>query len=154
MQTTNPTEENIVFLDFDGVLNHVGCNEETDFTDDAINILNQLYESHNIKIVLSTTWKDAYLFSDLIQLLQEKGIQAPVIDKTPMDTYHGQGIKAFIKLHHIKHYVILDDAPFQDSELIKHHVQTIYFNENGGLRPHHKAQIETILNSTRKETQS
>lgn len=164
-------DKNIVFLDFDGVLNHAGCKVETDFLQESIDVLNQIYDEYNIQIVLSTSWKDAYVFTDLIQLLKEKGIKAPVIDKTctylssekrtynityiseeefnaSIDPMVGRNreILNYVRIHDIEHYVILDDIRLTNPELLPHQVLTSYFDEtNGGLRKKHLPLIRQIL---------
>lgn len=176
MPYTSLKDDYIIFLDFDGVLNHAGCNPETNFLQSAITVLNNIYDEFHAKIVLSTSWKDAFIFTDLVNLLQDKGIKAPVIDKTPtyvgpvtnksyniteiseedfndlIDPMAGRNgeIITFIKLHDIKHYVVLDDCKMTNPELFKHQVLTCYFDkENGGLQLHHESQIREIL---KKET--
>lgn len=169
-------DKNIVFLDFDGVLNHAGCKSETDFLQESIDVLNEAYDEYNIQIVLSTSWKDAFVFTDLVTFLKEKGIKAPVIDKTAeylspenkstdnityiseddfnacIDPMAGRNkeILTYVRIHDIRHYVILDDLPMTNPELIPHQVLTCYFDEvNGGLRKEHLPQIRQILLSTK-----
>lgn len=166
--------KNIIFLDFDGVLNHAGCEEETDFTAESIAVLNCIHEEFDTKIILSTSWKNAYIFTDLIQLLHDKGIYAPVIDKTPtyvgptsnksckitdiseqefnksIDPMAGRNreILTYVRIHDIKHYVILDDCPMTHPELIPHQVLTSYFDvKHGGLLDIHIPQIRQILSA-------
>ena len=74
--------ENIVFVDIDGVLNHSNMDAEYRFLKESVEALNELYESHKIQIVISSSWKNAYAFSFLQKLFIENGIKAPVIDKT------------------------------------------------------------------------
>lgn len=81
--THRMTDTPIVFLDFDGVLNHAGCDPETNFLPEAISVLNRLYDEHDIRIVLSTSWTHSYLFTELQALLKAHGLYAPVIDKIP-----------------------------------------------------------------------
>lgn len=160
----------IVFLDFDGVLNHINCHSETNFLPEAIETLNQLYAWHPYEIVLCTTWRNSYLFQDLCTLLSKSGIKAPVIDKTPEYTGPYPSINftdcteqtlqqippnvgpnaeilSYIRRYQINHWVVLDDAPYQHPLVQTHHVQTnSYFDEiNGGLRKTHLPQIQQIL---------
>lgn len=142
----------VVFLDIDGVLNNIACPSEKDFTQESIDVLNELYEKFYIKIVLSTSWKEAYVFSELVEFLHGKGIKAPIIDKTPQ--YIGEHaeyerdheILSFIRTHNVKKYVILDDWMLKDPELAAHQVLTCYYDEKaGGLRACHKDEICGIL---------
>lgn len=166
-------DKNIIFLDFDGVLNHAGCTPETNFTQESIHVLNDIHKTQPIQIVLSTSWKDAYVFSDLVRLLHVKGITAPIIDKTPTytgpltkdetvsftmteeefnkrispDAGRNAEIMHFIKMHNIKHYCILDDFEMTHPTLRKHQVLTSYFDvDNGGLLWKHRNEILRILN--------
>lgn len=162
----------IIFLDFDGVLNHAGCPSETDFLPDAIWTLNQLHEQYQAKIVLSTSWKEAYVFADLVQLLHDKGILCPVIDKTPIYTgeltspnityineldFNSQikptagrnaEIMSYIRLHNIKHFVVLDDCEMTHPLLRKHQVLTCFYDDtNGGLRKDMLPTIQQIFDN-------
>lgn len=166
-------DTNIIFLDFDGVLNHAGCSPETNFLQESIDVLNRVYDQIPYSIVLSTSWKNAYVFTDLVKLLQDKGIKAPAIDKTPtfigrcspkgstinlseeefykqmpIDAGPNREIMEYINIHSIKHYVILDDCYFSHPKLHSHQVQTCFYDEvNGGLRFHHINKILRILSN-------
>lgn len=164
------TNDYIIFLDFDGVLNHIGIKNEKDFLPEAIEVLNELHKKYQAKIVISSSWRTCYTMKDLSDLLKKHGCECEVIDKTAEyvgeysssqdvflseeEFYKGLGefegrnkeIIHYVKVHDIKHYVILDDLPFTNQELIPHCVTTCYFDtKNGGLRKHHLIEIEKIF---------
>lgn len=141
--------ENIVFLDIDGVMNDIFSNEY--FTKEAIDTLNDLYEKINYKIVLSSSWKNAFTLYKMQEIFKNIGIKAPLIDKTmtffkndpnkrnnitldeldnlEIDKIYTRDyeINMWIKVFKPKHFVILDDFFFDDEILKEHLVQTSFF---------------------------
>lgn len=150
MLRTNLTNENILFLDFDGVLNDITL-EQTLFADEPLQVLNELYEEYNCKIILNTTWKDAYLFTDLVDLLKSQGLNAPILDKITKGNTRTEQLQQFIKQYNCKHYVILDDCLITDCpELAKHQLQGLtYYRKQGYLKHKHKEDIKILLNLER-----
>lgn len=72
--------ENIIFLDIDGVMNDIFSKEY--FTKEAIDTLNDLYKEIEYKIVLSSSWKNAFTLYKMQEIFKSIGIKAPLIDKT------------------------------------------------------------------------
>lgn len=164
--------ENIVFLDIDGVLNNQYFKGEYVFTKESVEVLNYLYEKYNIKIVISSTWKNAYSFAFLQLVFKENNIKAPLIDKTMTfitpDEKRSKTmtleellneevneiftreyeINKWIKLFQPNHYVILDDFKMRDKNLFTHQILTYNWGEEEstlGLRKFHINKIEQIL---------
>jgi hypothetical protein len=127
---------NIIFLDFDGVLNssrfygavksvcvypnykHIGGNTPKSSTGDidgtSLGLIKLLADETQAKIVLSTSWRLYFpkeWFIELFALLNWKN--APIIDKTPELKKETRGceIKDFLKSTDlfIDNYVIIDD---------------------------------------------
>lgn len=154
----------VVFLDIDGVLNHIGCKEETDFLPEAIQVLNEL-NKRNCWFVLHSSWRTAFPLRLIEQELLKHGFQGFLLDKTveyigkpelksftwnsleEMETHPiEEEILQYIRLYDIKQFLILDDLPFQTPLLSKHQVQTSYFDpQNGGLSIRHLEQCLKIL---------
>jgi hypothetical protein len=88
----------IVFLDFDGVLNHYewftlmsqkrddpmsSRKAEDAFDPNCAKLVQELCEKFGAKIVVSSSWRYGRSISELTELLRGVGIQAQIIDKTP-----------------------------------------------------------------------
>jgi hypothetical protein len=90
----------VLFLDFDGVLNFVAmpprtyaCRHGSDADDCAIlagafdeiciQRLNQLVRTTGVEIVLSTSWRLSYSRDKLIRILEDCGFEGRVVDTAP-----------------------------------------------------------------------
>lgn len=119
---------NIIFLDFDGVLNSLRtvyahgpmkgwCGDRWDHLDPiAVNLVRRLCEDHNAKIVISSTWRKLYDIEEF--RLQFKTLfdwDIPIIGVTPNSNsgHRGDEISRWLvdsgHLGEIKNCVILDD---------------------------------------------
>lgn len=89
----------IIFLDFDGVLNHQNWYkrriDEVDsedfsshypfyeFDPESISQLNRIIDETKAKVVISSTWRHGRSITELQELLDRVGFIGEVIDKTP-----------------------------------------------------------------------
>lgn len=127
----------IIFLDIDGVVNSLrtvmayggyphNLGEDLELFDGvALQMIRNLCEEHDIKIVLSSTWR---LHDDLYRDIAEK-LKLPIIDRTPCFMYgggtnRGHEVEAWLKTHpEVKNYVIVDDVdsffPIQKKHFVK-----------------------------------
>lgn len=118
---------NVVFLDFDGVLNTENKYSPTgDFSTSPCKNLNKLLEeSPELKIVVSSNWRSKG-FAKVKEILKKNGIDSDrVIDIT--DEAHrdnrGHHIERYVQDHKdIQHFVILDDKNDMD-KILDHLVQ-------------------------------
>ena len=128
---------NIIFLDIDGVLNsdewykkfknNIKKWPQDNIDPNSIFILNELIESINgdVRIVISSTWRQLISINDLSTLLEFYGFKYKdkIIDKTPIGysglkfneyPQRGKEIQAWLhtneKKYNIKSFVILDDV--------------------------------------------
>ncbi len=149
---------NIVFLDIDGVLNCRTTKDQCDgyrgIEDSKVELLKELVNKTNAKVVLVSTWKQYWykesylkdkqdnLANYLDQKLSNSGLT--IYDKTEdFDVNNrGENILEYIrKLHHkgikVNKYIILDDEPFDylSTKLTSRLVKTSF--ENGGLQEKH-----------------
>lgn len=120
----------IIFLDIDGVLNHISFsiyrnrlsekyNSPFDYLDMepiACSNLQLLLEADSqIRIVISSSWRKFHSLDDLRRMLTEQKIDGSrVIDKTPSNKEHGlmrgHEIQTWLNEHpEIKDYAIIDD---------------------------------------------
>lgn len=114
----------IIFLDFDGVLNseasfryetrrkvlhvadtlsHVCCS----------NLQYILDQDADIKLVISSTWRNIHTMQELKNILNSYGVNpSRVLDKTPrtMGGHRGQEIRLWLEEHpNVTKYVVIDD---------------------------------------------
>lgn len=163
--------DNIVFVDIDGVFNHINMKCDYQFLEESVQVINELYDSHKIKLVLSSSWRNAYSFQFMQQLFQDNGIKAPLIDKTftyfsnienkncftledleteEIDIRYSREyeIYSWIKIFNPQHFLILDDYQMKKFNLNEHQVLTSYFGtieEDMGLRKKHLEKCKEIL---------
>lgn len=133
----------ILFLDFDGVLNHeqfyvkrheadfkgYGEHPIREFDFNSVKVLNYIIEQTNAKVVISSTWRIGKSIEELQEILNSVGFKGEIIGKTPNlrsvgdFVYRGNEILKWIKdneemigqpYHEFENYVILDD----DSDML------------------------------------
>jgi HAD domain in Swiss Army Knife RNA repair proteins len=130
----------IIFLDFDGVLNHQAfyikrhgegkSNENhpySEFCPEAVENLNSLIEQTGAKLVISSTWRHGKTVEYLEELLKKVGFKGVVVGKTPVmrnaSVFRGNEIHKWMsenkeligkEVHEYRNYVILDD----DSDML------------------------------------
>ena len=132
---------NILLLDFDGVVNSrkwynsVQYKEnnykDPDVDPEIINLLNNLTNKLNLKIVISSSWKYDKGFSERLGRI---GLDN-VIDKTPDLVFSvsydkfckGLEVEEYLNKHpEVSNYVILDDEDEFYGEQLIHFIQTNY----------------------------
>ena len=147
---------NIIFLDFDGVLNSecfflkrmrnmqelkmidVNSLDEDDehvkyllCQIDLYNIdlLKEVIDETNSKIVVISSWKRLSCFKKVSKHLINLGL--PIIDVTiDNGSNRGKGIKDYLNTHNVSNYVVIDDEVFEDydEELLSHLVKTKFYD--------------------------
>jgi len=154
----------IVFLDIDGVLNseQLMTKMGSDLWGDgsvldpiAIERLNHLTDVTGAKIVISSSWRIAYEWDELVSILKNSGIKAEVLDKTPRFPYDDRADEIWSWLNNaqesVETYVILDDDRLEakrdnsDPVLDMHFVRTSWLD---GLQDRHVEKAISILNNT------
>jgi len=132
----------IIFLDFDGVLNHEQyyvrrqeknfegyCTTypQSEFDPETIKKLNYIINETGAKVVVSSSWRHGRTITELQNLLESVGFIGEIIDITPSFNHdnclRGNEILEWIKTHEYmlgkkyheyENYVILDD----DSDML------------------------------------
>lgn len=126
----------VIFLDFDGVLNSQQHIQDVwkhprgseGFDDDGamlsaplVRRVQKICTATGAAVVLSTSWRIADKFEQLVDWLRERDLSAPVIGKTPRSCagYRGEEIRQWLNDNPgVDAFVILDDGsdmePFAD----------------------------------------
>ena len=151
----------VIFLDVDGVLNEAfsksrcptGC---IGVDDDKVELLKQIIDATEAKIVLTSTWKRTWSRNkddcgrDALYLnnkLAKSGLK--IADKTIDDSFdRGEGIANWLKAHPMfDTWIVLDDDIFSDYEqygIIPRLVNTNFYT--GGLTDKHVKEAIKLLN--------
>lgn len=161
---------NIIFLDFDGVINSEGffvmrnrnmqglrmINIDINNEEDKIvqwymwqinpynlDILKEIINETSSKVIVISSWKTLKYFNRISEELIKLGI--PIIGRTYDNGYNrGYGIKEYLRNNKTINYVLLDDDIFKDydEELLSHLVKTTFTN---GLTLKEKEKALKIL---------
>lgn len=160
---------NVIFLDFDGVLDTIHYNSDKD-VEERIKILSQICKEYNCKVVIEASAKNAideetfeidnkWVLS-IFNLFNKYGIEC--IGRTPNvskkgDRYYEMWKEFEIRLYllrhpEIEHFCVIDDDdlyPNSDLRLLKSHlVKTTYYSKDKsgeGLLESHKEEVGNIL---------
>ena len=167
---------NVIFLDFDGVINIFNDTEE-DFLK-RVKILSEICRRYNCKVVIESSHKDSIneetletdveWIQELFEMFKEYGIEVigrtPVIGKT---INKGKEILAYLEKHpEIEHFCVIDDddlVKFQDlkkgdysrsdlNEVREHLVTTVELIDKPkviGLQEKHIEEVGKILQKIR-----
>jgi hypothetical protein len=151
-----------LFLDVDGVLNYRGCkyklpNSNIYFVDDEkIKLLKQIIDATDCKVVLSSTWRYEWIWSDLgmntdgsFDLLKKKLLEYGIelMSRTPKleSGYRGEEIDTWLKSWQgepIESFIILDD----DTDMKPHGSRLIQTSFEKGLMQKHVNKAIKMLN--------
>ena len=144
---------NIIFLDFDGVLNSIETLKRnndnrllygylTNFIPDLghfnllqyydfekIQLIKMIINYTNAKIVVISSVKKFDIYPFVLEYLLNLGL--PIIDMTDNLESRGLEIKSYVNECNITNYIIIDDeiSASYDNELLSHLVKTDYYNE-------------------------
>ena len=125
--------DNVVFLDFDGVINIKSDNFSGTFENpDAIYYLNKLCNETGFKIVVCSSWRN---HMDYKEFLYNSGLDKniEILGKTGTSHYGKEfEIKNYLDEHLVGKFIVIDDAYFS-GEMAPYHVQTaptLGFTEN------------------------
>jgi hypothetical protein len=104
-------EIKVIFLDIDGVLNSAQDRfSYTIETDKHLQLLKQLVDKTNARIVLSSSWRlvDSCLFQ-VIKRLEDFNMKLLDVTWKRMKGPRGEEIRDWLSKHDVKSFVILDD---------------------------------------------
>ena len=126
-------KQNVIFLDFDGVINIKDDNFSATFENpDAINYLNKLCLETGFSIVVCSSWREHMNYK---KFLYDSGLDKNIHILGKTENYNcgrAYEIKKYVDENKIDKYIIIDDA-FLGEDLVPRHVQTasrLGFTEN------------------------
>jgi hypothetical protein len=142
----------VIFLDIDGVLNGIAYQMSTTEAPPLIDvsrleILKELIDKSNAKVVLSSSWKKAWVKGQTFDcIFKNAGID--IYDTTPVLGRKNSEISAWLSAHSdIESFVILDDAEGGWDELSPNVVITNPIQENGLEKKHIPLALEKLENN-------
>ena len=132
-------EQKYLFLDIDGVMNSFDDYNMTGeeflkkindisfvISKKQIDLLNEIVEKYNPKIVLSSYWRTRYPIQKINKIFKDNGFKGAVIAKTDEKGEEHEDrwkqIKRFIDKNNIESYIILDDDSLGNEA--KNHIKT------------------------------
>lgn len=147
---------NIIFIDIDGVLNSpnyfLSRNRQSfpfseDRSDDIdpvpCKLLNDFCLNHDVKLVLSSTWRHDHNEQKIMSVFKKRGLDVEVVAVTPIIyKQRGDEINMFLETTTLKidKYAILDDDGdfYPEQPLVQTHWET-------GLTQTHIKKLEKIF---------
>lgn len=132
MKKDEKQPNNIIFLDFDGVINIKGDNFQTHQSEEAIKYLNKLCLETGFKIVVCSSWREHMNYIDFLRNLGlDERIE--IVGKTNNSNSGKEfEILNYVEEHDIDKYIVIDDA-YLSSYMTPHHIQPasrLGFTEN------------------------
>lgn len=98
---------NIIFTDIDGVLQ---TNNPKKWNVKCCKLYNDICEKHNLKAVVTSTWRIQYSIRELQEIFYNQGLDVEIYDytcKEPLD--RGEQIEIWLKENNVDNYVVIDD---------------------------------------------
>jgi len=133
LRKQNKLTNKILFLDIDGVLNNHkmwlkgGGKAYKYFDVNCIDVLNEIIERTNCKVVVTSLWRMGDSIESLLAKLTNDGYKYDILDYTPILDHpysvRGNEIKAWLSCHtNVRRYVIVDD----DADMLLEHKDHFY----------------------------
>ena len=149
-------EQKYLFLDIDGVMNSFDDYNMTGeeflkkindisfvISKEQIDLLNEIVEKYNPKIVLSSYWRTRYPIPKVNKIFKENGFKGAVIAKTDEKGEEHKDrwnqIKRFIDKNNVESYIILDDDSLGNEA--KNHIKTDSYK---GMQKEHIEKIKRM----------
>jgi len=149
-------EQKYLFLDIDGVMNSFDDYNMTGeefmknkndisfvISKKQIDLLNEIIEKYNPKIVLSSYWRTRYPIEKINKIFKDNGFKGAVIAKTDEKGEEHRDrwnqIKRFIDKNNVENYIILDDDSLGNEA--ENHIKT---NPYIGIEKKHIEKIKRI----------
>ncbi len=136
----------LLFLDIDGVLTTdeklIEKNLIYSFSPICVKNLNTILRTHNVKIILTSSWRTVFDAEKQNQIFQENGVIQMPYGQTPDFGYtnRSEEINAYLNKREIENFVILDDMEIEGFDA--HFVRT---NPSMGLTEDDLKKVNDIL---------
>ena len=136
----------LLFLDIDGVMTNddrvINDRHVYSFSKSCVEVLNQILRTHDLKIILTSSWRTVYDAEMINQMFTENGvIQTPAGQTPSISTLRrGLEIKKYLEKRTPTHFVILDDM-----EITGFPKNYVRINPATGLTTEHIPMINKIL---------
>ena len=137
----------LLFLDIDGVMTNddtiINPNHICSFSKSCVEVLNQILQTHQVKIILTSSWRTVFDAEKQNQIFIENGIIQTPAGQTPSisNLKRGLEIKKYLEKRKPTHFLILDDM-----EIPGFPNNFLRINPATGLTPEHLPEINRILN--------
>jgi hypothetical protein len=145
----------VIFLDIDGVLNDCWTIEKspagfTGIDDEKVELLRELVDETDSKLVLTSTWKGVFLegYKDGVYLRNKlAAAHLRIYDTTAeMDGKRAKEIESWLSIERdeaVEDYIILDDFDWQFNEEMKSHL--LLMSGDTGLTKERKEMAKEML---------
>ena len=141
----------LLFLDIDGVMTNddtiINPNHICSFSKSCVEVLNQILQTHHVKIILTSSWRTVYDQETIHHMFTENGvIQTPAGQTPSISTLRrGLEIKKYLEKRTPTHFVILDDM-----EITGFPKNYVLIDPATGLTTEHIPMINKILGVDRQ----
>lgn len=136
----------LLFLDIDGVMTNddrvINDRQIYSFSKSCVDVLNQVLRTHDVKIILTSSWRTVFDAEKLNQMFTENGVIQTPAGQTPniSNLKRGLEIKKYLEKRNPTHFVILDDM-----EITGFPRNFILIDPAKGLNEEHIPMINEIL---------
>ena len=141
----------LLFLDIDGVMTNddrvINDRHVYSFSKSCVDALNQILRTHDVKIILTSSWRTVYDAEMINQMFTENGVIQTPTGQTPSKSNLRRGleIKKYLEKRNPTHFVILDDM-----EITGFPKNYVRINPATGLTMEHIPMINKILGVDRQ----
>lgn len=136
----------LLFLDIDGVMTNddtiINPSQLISFSPSCVDVLNQILRTHDLKIILTSSWRTVFDAEKQNQIFIENGIIQTPAGQTPSisNLKRGLEIKKYLEKRKPTHFLILDDM-----EIPGFPKNFLRINPATGLTTEHIPMINKIL---------
>ena len=136
----------LLFLDIDGVMTNddrvINDRQVYSFSKSCVEALNQILRTHDVKIILTSSWRTVYDPETINRIFTENGVIQTPAGQTPdySTLRRGLEIKKYLEKRTPTHFVILDDM-----EITGFPKNYVRIDPATGLTSEHIPMINKIL---------
>ncbi len=137
----------LLFLDIDGVMTNdepiINPSHLYSFSPSCVDVLNQILKTHDLKIIITSSWRTVFDAEKLNQIFTQNGVIQTPAGQTPTisNLNRGKEIKKYMEKRKPTSFVILDDM-----EIKGFPKNFIHIDPAKGLTEAHIPRVNEILN--------